>query len=356
MRRRTFLASAASAASALTGPLPHASGSAVSSAAATTIDVALFQTHPLGDVFAEADGATRYQAIDRLARILRSALAASGLDIGVRAVHDDVTLRYDGDTAQFLADWQAARWSVDGLAADANLLLTADSAAAYDEGRAGAAYVDGRWGVVHFGRAFRLVGGRAPWLWRRRETQSVGGVAVHEVGHCLGLRHADGAVVPHADGAGVLGLPDGSWTAVTPMAGNYYPQPGVAGAEWPAPAGPIVRERHLGTPARRALATAARDRQAIDTSAGTDAVTCRCGGRAAPPSATDGIASTDPARDHDGDGRVEDVTGDGTSDARDARALLDALDAVPERYRRPVDFTGDGRVDIRDVAALLDDE
>lgn len=356
MHRRTFLASAGTA---VAGAEFLGLGRAGDETAQPdTVDVALFQTRRLTDAFADADDATRWQAADRCARIVRSALAASGLDARVRAAHDAVDVAYDGDSYQTLADWQAVRHA-DALAADANLLLTADGSAAYEEGRAGIAYRGSRWALVHFGRAFRHTGERAPWLWAPRGAQSVGGgVAVHEVGHCLGLTHADGDVTCYDHGQAGPGVPAGAWTAVSPMAGNYYPEPGVADADWPAAEGPLVRERRFGPAARATLTDTdddSGDAERLSVGA-ADVVACP----ARPASAalqSVGTAAFARPRDPDGDGRVADVTGDGTVDDADARALLDALEhPVVARHARAFGFAGGDAdtVTVRDVAALLD--
>jgi PKD repeat protein len=68
------------------------------------------------------------------------------------------------------------------------------------------------------------------------------------------------------------------------------------------------------------------------------------------PAGPNGTAPTDP----DGDGRFEDVTGDGAADYADVVALFEAFDH-PAYTRQPsaFDFNGNGRLDFGDVVALF---
>jgi len=57
--------------------------------------------------------------------------------------------------------------------------------------------------------------------------------------------------------------------------------------------------------------------------------------------------------DPDGDGRYEDVTGDGQVDVIDVAEFLDRFGSVPSGDVAFFDFNGDGGIDIVDVAELL---
>jgi len=59
------------------------------------------------------------------------------------------------------------------------------------------------------------------------------------------------------------------------------------------------------------------------------------------------------ATDPDGDGRYEDVTGDGRFTVIDVVAFLEVFDDVPAEERAFFDFDSDGRLSIVDVGALL---
>jgi len=74
---------------------------------------------------------------------------------------------------------------------------------------------------------------------------------------------------------------------------------------------------------------------------------------AAGPTALPGqsAAPTDP----DGDGRYEDVTGDGRLNVIDVSTLLAVFDRVPSQEIPLYDFNDDGQLNILDVAALLGD-
>jgi len=59
--------------------------------------------------------------------------------------------------------------------------------------------------------------------------------------------------------------------------------------------------------------------------------------------------------DIDGDGRYEDVTGDGRLNVIDVSTLLAVFDRVPSGEVPFYDFNDDGQLNILDVAALLGD-
>jgi len=68
-----------------------------------------------------------------------------------------------------------------------------------------------------------------------------------------------------------------------------------------------------------------------------------------------GIAGNPPPIDVDGNGRCEDVNGDGTFNVIDVAALLDNLGSPAVTNNADAfDFNDDGAIDVIDVAALLD--
>jgi hypothetical protein len=68
------------------------------------------------------------------------------------------------------------------------------------------------------------------------------------------------------------------------------------------------------------------------------------------------VVGTHPARDLDGDGRFEDVNGDGRASVSDVQALFAGLDGDAVQTNGPLfDFNGDGRASIADVQALFVD-
>ncbi len=66
------------------------------------------------------------------------------------------------------------------------------------------------------------------------------------------------------------------------------------------------------------------------------------------------VIGSDPPRDPSGDGRYEDVDGDGRVGIADVQALFDKLDSDPvQTYAWAFDFDDDGRVSVFDVQALF---
>ena len=66
------------------------------------------------------------------------------------------------------------------------------------------------------------------------------------------------------------------------------------------------------------------------------------------------VVGNSPPTDPDGDGRYEDINGDGTFDIVDVQALFANLDSdVVQNNPEAFDFNGDGQVDVVDVQALF---
>lgn len=76
--------------------------------------------------------------------------------------------------------------------------------------------------------------------------------------------------------------------------------------------------------------------------------------RSVPSGPGDVTGNSEPATDRNGDGRYEDVNGDGTFGILDVAALLSVFDDIGEEERQYFDFDEQGDVDILDVATLLD--
>ncbi len=60
-----------------------------------------------------------------------------------------------------------------------------------------------------------------------------------------------------------------------------------------------------------------------------------------------------PARDPDGDGRYEDVNGNGRRDFADVVLLFNQIDWIARHAPSAFDFNGNGRVDFADVVRLF---